>query len=83
LGDRNDVPQDILDINYSLDYTKIKRRRYELLKKKRKRNPINSKKIWLLLPVYVIYIIVYELYLGVNLFELLGNIIFPGKQKRK
>jgi len=52
-----------------------------LLKKKRKPNPINSKKIWLLLPVYVIYIIVYEFYLGVNLFELLGNIIFPGKKK--
>ena len=51
--------------------------------KKRKNNSINSKKRWLLLPIYVIYIIVYELYLGINLFEILGNIIFSGKYKGK
>jgi hypothetical protein len=53
------------------------------LNKKRKNNLINGKKRWLFLPIYVIYIIVYEFYLGINLFEILGNIIFSRKYKRK
>lgn len=53
------------------------------LNKKRKNNLIKGKRRWLFLPIYVIYIIVYEFNKGINILEILGNIIFSRKYKRK